>query len=213
MSQPKIIRLRRLGVRDYEPAWQEMQRFTDDRSADTEDEIWLLQHPPIFTLGRNATENHLLNPGEIPILRVDRGGQVTYHGPGQLILYLLFDLRRAKMGIRGLVECLEASIIELLQTQNIHAERKEGAPGVYVEGAKIAALGLRVRNGRTFHGLSLNVDMDLEPFSRIHPCGYEGLGVTQLRDQGIAWDVETAGIRLSEIVAGHLTGYTIHPHE
>ena len=206
MRQPNTIRLRQLGLRDYASVWHEMQRFTEQRAPETEDEIWLLQHPPIFTLGRNATEEHLLNPGEIPILRVDRGGQVTYHGPGQLMLYLLFDLRRAKIGIRGLVECLETSIIELLETQGIRAERKEGAPGVYVEDAKLAALGLRVRNGCTFHGLSLNVNMDLEPFSRIHPCGHEGLEVTRLRDLGIPWDVETAGTRLSEIVARHLTG-------
>ncbi len=212
MHPPNTIRLRQLGLRDYAPVWHEMQDFTEQRTSETEDEIWLLQHPPIFTLGRNATEDHLLNPGEIPIQRVDRGGQVTYHGPGQLMLYLLFDLRRAKMGIRGLVECLEASIIELLQTQGIRSERKEGAPGVYVEGAKIAALGLRVRNGCTFHGLSLNVEMELEPFSRIHPCGYEGLEVTRLCDLGVNLDMEDVGVRLSNILADRL-GYNIHPDE
>jgi lipoyl(octanoyl) transferase len=200
------IRLRQLGLRDYTSVWREMQHFTEQRTAETQDEIWLLQHTPVFTLGRNATEDHLLNPSEIPILRVDRGGQVTYHGPGQLILYLLFDLRRARMGIKDLVGHMEDAVIELLAQQGITGARKSNAPGVYVEDAKVAALGLRVRNGCTFHGLSLNVEMDLEPFTRIHPCGHQNLPVTQLHDLGSTLDLEETGICLSEIVARHLTG-------
>jgi lipoyl(octanoyl) transferase len=170
----KLI-VRQLGVQDYEPLWREMQNFTDSRIDDTTDEIWLVQHPPVFTLGLNGKPEHILAPGDIPVVNCDRGGQVTYHGPGQLVVYLLLDLRRRELGVKALVHKMEQAIIDLLAEQGISGERREGAPGIYVDDAKIAALGLRVRRGCCYHGLSLNIDMDLEPFSRINPCGFEGL--------------------------------------
>ncbi|MBN8886974.1 MAG: lipoyl(octanoyl) transferase LipB [Rudaea sp.] len=172
------------GLSPYEPVWRAMQAFTDTRSAETTDELWLVEHPPVFTLGQAGKWEHVLMPGEIPVVPVDRGGQVTYHGPGQIVAYPLIDLRRLKLGIRELVNRIEQAIIDTLATWNIEAARKLGAPGVYVAGAKVAALGLRVRRGCTFHGLAFNVNMDLEPFHRINPCGYEGLAVTQLMDLG-----------------------------
>ncbi len=180
-----------LGLCDYEPVWRQMQAHTASRSGAKDDAIWLLEHRPVFTLGMNGKPEHLLAPGNIPVLSVDRGGQVTYHGPGQLVAYLLLDLRANRLGIRGLVDLLEQSVIDWLQEQGIGARARREAPGVYVDGAKIAALGLRVKRGCSYHGLSFNVDMDLEPFSRINPCGYAGMAVTQLRDLGIATDVET----------------------
>jgi lipoyl(octanoyl) transferase len=174
------IVLRRLQLRDYLPVWHEMQRFTAQRDTDTHDEIWLLQHPPVFTLGLNGKRVHLLNPGDIPVVICDRGGQVTYHGPGQIVVYLLLDLRRRRLGVRDLVTRLEQAVIDLLTSHNLSAARRAGAPGVYVDNAKIAALGLRVRRGCCYHGLSLNVNMDLEPFTRIDPCGHHGLVITQL---------------------------------
>ncbi len=177
-----------------------MQRFTDRRTAETEDEIWFLQHPPVFTLGQAGRPGHLLDPGEIPVIRVDRGGQVTYHGPGQLIAYLLIDLRRNRLGVRALVTLMEQSVVELLARYSIAAAPRKDAPGVYVPEGKIAALGLRIRRGCSYHGLSLNVDMDLSPFGRIDPCGYPGLRVTQLADLGV-----TAGLpQLSSELAGIL---------
>ncbi len=170
------------GVQPYETVWRDMQVFTDARSATAEDELWLVEHPPVFTLGKNGKPEHVLKPGGIPVLHSDRGGQVTYHGPGQLVVYVLLDLQRMQLGVRELVTRLENSVIELLAEFEICAEARRDAPGVYVAGEKIAALGLRVRKGRCFHGLALNVDMDLEPFTRIHPCGYRGLRVTQLRN-------------------------------
>jgi lipoyl(octanoyl) transferase len=164
--------------------WRAMQAFTDARDAETPDELWVVEHPPVFTLGQAGKWEHVLLPGEIPVVPVDRGGQVTYHGPGQIVAYPLIDLRRLKLGIRELVCRIEQAIIDTLATWNIEAVRKEGAPGVYVAGAKVAALGLRVRRGCTFHGLAFNVNMDLEPFHRINPCGYQGLAVTQLMDLG-----------------------------
>ena len=161
-----------------------MQAFTDARDTETPDELWLVEHPPVFTLGQAGKWEHVLLPGEIPVVPVDRGGQVTYHGPGQIVAYPLIDLRRLKLGIRELVCRIEQAIIDTLGSWNVEAVRKEGAPGVYVAGAKIAALGLRVRRGCTFHGLAFNVNMDLEPFHRINPCGYQGLAVTQLMDLG-----------------------------
>jgi lipoyl(octanoyl) transferase len=184
-----------------------MQQFTDERSAETEDEIWILEHPPVFTLGRSAQQKHLLDPGRIPVRQVDRGGQVTYHGPGQLVLYPLLDLRRLRLGVRQLVQQMEASIVRLLLQGGVTSERRPTAPGVYVKDQKIAAVGLRIRHGCSFHGLSLNVDMDLEPFSRINPCGFRGLPVTQLKDLGIDMSVEQAGEQLSEYLAQHL-GYS-----
>ncbi len=177
-----MIILRQLGQVPYEPTWLRMQQFTDQRNADTADELWLLQHPPTFTQGRAGKAEHLLNPGGIPVVAIDRGGQVTYHGPGQLVLYTLIDLNRRKLGVRALVTALEQSVIQLLQQYGIEAVARKEAPGVYVDDAKIAAVGLRIRKGCSFHGLSLNLDMDLEPFSRINPCGYPGLQVTQLAD-------------------------------
>jgi len=177
---------RRRGLLDYRQAWLEMQAFTDKRTATTPDQIWLLEHPPVFTLGRNGSDEHLLDPGNIPVIRVDRGGQVTYHGPGQLVVYTLLDIRRRQLGVQSLVNRLEQAVIDLLAGRGIHAQRRDRAPGVYVEGRKIAALGLRVRKGCSFHGLSFNVNMDLAPFNRINPCGYRDLEVTQLADLGVA---------------------------
>ena len=180
MNDDKTMRVIDLGLQPYEIVWQDMQRYTDARDADSEDQLWLVEHPPVFTLGKNGKPEHVLAAVDIPLVRYDRGGQVTYHGPGQLVVYVLLDIQRMQLGVRELVTRLERSVIELLADYGIAAESKRDAPGVYVDGAKIAALGLRVRKGRCFHGLALNVDMDLEPFSRIDPCGYPGLKVTQL---------------------------------
>ena len=181
------LRIRKLGLADYQTVWTAMRDFTDARDQSTADEIWLLQHPRVFTQGQAGKAEHVLAPGDIPVIQVDRGGQVTYHGPGQIVGYLLIDLRRRKMGVRELVTGIENSIIDVLRQYDIEASARPDAPGVYLmkegaSGAKIAALGLRVRRGCTFHGLSLNVDMDMEPFNRINPCGFSGLKVAQLRD-------------------------------
>jgi lipoyl(octanoyl) transferase len=174
------LRLRRLGLVDYEPVWREMQAFTDARDSSTQDQLWLLQHPRVFTQGQAGKAEHLLAPGDIPVVQVDRGGQVTYHGPGQIVAYPLVDIQRRKLGVRRLVNRIEESIIQVCAQFGVEGERREGAPGIYVAGAKIAALGLRVRRGCSFHGLAFNIDMDLEPFGRINPCGFQGLEVTQL---------------------------------
>ncbi|PIQ37497.1 MAG: octanoyltransferase [Lysobacterales bacterium CG17_big_fil_post_rev_8_21_14_2_50_64_11] len=176
--------VRDLGRQPYEPIWRGMQAFTDARDEHTPDELWLVEHDPVFTLGQAGKWEHVLLPGDIPVVPVDRGGQVTYHGPGQLVAYPLLDLRRAKIGVRELVDRIEQSIIDVLAEWNITGERRCGAPGVYVADAKIAALGLRVRRGCSFHGLAFNIAMDLEPFTRINPCGYQGLRVTTMRDLG-----------------------------
>ncbi|RJG12117.1 lipoyl(octanoyl) transferase LipB [Pseudomonas cavernicola] len=176
------VGFRELNQVPYEPTWHAMQHFTDTRGPLTPDEIWLLQHPPVFTQGQAGKAEHVLFPGDIPVVKVDRGGQVTYHGPGQLVGYLLLDVRRLDIGVRELVSRIELSLIDLLASYGVTAIAKADAPGVYVDGAKIASLGLRIRNGRSFHGLALNVDMDLEPFGRINPCGYAGMAMTQLRD-------------------------------
>ena len=173
-----------LGRQAYEPVWRAMQRFTDKRDQDTVDELWLVEHEPVFTLGQAGKPEHVLAPGDIPVLHVDRGGQVTYHGPGQIVLYPLLDLRRIGIGVREYVCRIEQAIIDTLDEWNIGGQRREGAPGVYVAGAKVAALGIRVRRGCTFHGLAINIGMDLEPFHRINPCGYQGLQVTSMRDLG-----------------------------
>jgi lipoyl(octanoyl) transferase len=183
--------IRHLGQADYARAWHEMQTFTDSRSPDTPDELWLLQHAPVFTLGRNGKQEHLHDTGTIPVIKVDRGGQVTYHGPGQLVAYTLLDLTRRQLGVQSLVRTLEQAVIDLLAEHGLAATRRDKAPGVYVDGAKIAALGLRVRRGCCFHGLSLNVDMDLTPFSMINPCGYPNLEVTQLADLGVTESLDT----------------------
>ena len=183
------MQVRKLGLVDYRESWQAMQAFTDGRGADTEDELWLLQHPPVFTQGQAGKKEHLLLPGDIPVVQSDRGGQVTYHGPGQWLVYLLLDLRRHQLGVRDLVDLIEGSIVSVLGGLDIVAQARRDAPGVYVDGAKIASLGLRVRRGCSYHGLALNVDMDLEPFSRINPCGHQGLEVTTIRRcmQAQAW--------------------------
>ena len=180
MTEPP--RIRHLGRQDYEPTWRAMQRFTEERTASTPDEIWFLEHPPIFTLGLNANREHLLMPGDIPVLGVDRGGQVTYHGPGQLLIYALIDLRRRGLGVRTLVVSLEQAAIGYAAQFGLTAESRRDAPGVYVDGRKLASVGLRVRRGASYHGLALNVDVDLEPFRRINVCGYRGLEVTRLCD-------------------------------
>lgn len=183
MMTPPVL-VRRLGRQPYEPVWRAMQAFTDARGPGTPDELWVLEHDPVFTLGQAGRMEHVLAPGAIPVVPVDRGGQVTYHGPGQIVAYPLFDLRRLGIGVRELVTRIEQAIIDTLETWNIVAQRRDGAPGVYVADAKVAALGLRVRRGCSFHGLAFNVSMDLEPFHRINPCGYEGLAVTQVLDLG-----------------------------
>ena len=179
MSAPLI---RDLGLSDYEPVWRAMQAFTDARTADTPDELWVLQHTPVFTQGQAGKAEHVLDAHGIPLIQSDRGGQVTYHGPGQLIVYFLIDVRRRGFGVRALVDLIESSIIAVLASYGVDAQLRAGAPGVYVAGRKIAALGLRLRKGGSLHGLSFNVDMDLRPFSYINPCGYAGMEVTQLRD-------------------------------
>ncbi len=183
-TEPRPLAIRRLGRQRYETTWKAMSAFTDNRTADTVDEFWLLEHDPVFTLGQAGKMEHVLAPGEIPVIPVDRGGQVTYHGPGQIVGYPLIDLRRAGLGVRELVHRIEQAIIDTLAHWNIVAVRREGAPGVYVADAKVAALGLRVRRGCSFHGLAFNVNMNLEPFHRINPCGYKGLAVTQVLDLG-----------------------------
>nr|WP_310063635.1 lipoyl(octanoyl) transferase LipB [Lysobacter niastensis] len=179
-----VAQLRDLGRQPYEPVWRAMQAFTDARGEDTPDELWLVEHDPVFTLGQAGKDEHVLFAGDIPVLHVDRGGQVTYHGPGQIVLYPLLDLRRLKIGVKEYVCRIEQAMIDTLADWNIHAERRDGAPGVYVNDAKIGALGIRVRRGCTFHGLAFNIAMDLEPFQRINPCGYQGLKVTSMLDLG-----------------------------
>lgn len=165
---------------DYEPVWRAMQAFTDARDTSTPDEIWLVEHPPVFTQGQAGRAEHLLAPGDIPVIQVDRGGQVTYHGPGQIVAYTLIDIKRLALGVRELVTGIETAILVVLDSYGVRAQRLAGAPGIYVEGVKIASLGLRVRRGKSFHGLALNVDMELEPFQRINPCGLQGMQVTNL---------------------------------
>lgn len=196
MIRPVITR--RLTTAEFEPTWRAMQDFTARRGSDTADELWLCEHPPVFTLGLAGKPEHLLRDIGIPLIKTDRGGQITYHGPGQLVGYLLLDLRRRGLGVRDLVRRIERAIIAVLGDYGIEGARREGAPGVYVEGAKIAALGLRIRNGCSYHGLSLNVAMDLSPFSAINPCGYEGLAVTQLRDLCGEDSIDRVGDRLAE---------------
>jgi len=188
--------VRRLGRVDYEPTWRAMQSFTTARGPDTPDELWLLEHPPVFTLGQAGKREHILTDLGIPVIAIDRGGQVTYHGPGQVVVYVLLDLRRRGYGVKELVRRLEQAVIDLLAGFGVVAERRAGAPGVYVNEAKIAALGLRIKNGCSYHGLALNVAMDLTPFSAINPCGYEGLAVTQTSDLGIALPSAEMGERL-----------------
>ncbi len=198
------VLVRNLGRQAYEPIWHAMQAFTDARDADTPDEIWLVEHEPVFTLGQAGKPEHVLAPGDIPVIHVDRGGQVTYHGPGQIVAYPLLDLRRLGIGVRQLVCKIEQAVIDTLTEWNITAQRREGAPGVYVGDAKIAALGLRVRHGCTFHGLAFNIGMDLSPFTRINPCGYRGLAVTQTADLGGPADMTTVSPILMRELAAQL---------
>lgn len=180
-----------LGRQDYVPLWRAMQDFTDARDEATNDEIWFTEHPPVFTMGLNASQEHLLAPGDIPVVQIDRGGQVTFHGPGQLMIYPLLDLRRAGMGVRTLVTALEQSVVDLAAESGISAASRADAPGVYVHGDKLASVGLRIRRGCSFHGMALNVDIDLEPFSRINPCGYAELRMTDLKRLGVGGNLET----------------------
>jgi len=182
----EILSLRNLGLAEYEPTWRAMQAFTEQRDEDTPDELWLLEHHPVYTLGLNGDSRHLIRATDIPVVKTDRGGQITYHGPGQLIAYVLVDLRRKNLGVRRLVSALENAAIGLLSQYGIAAKARRDAPGVYVGGRKIASLGLRVRKGCSYHGLSLNVSADLSPFSAINPCGYAGLEVTSLTELDVA---------------------------
>ena len=192
--------VRELGRARYLDTWRAMQAFTDQRGVDTPDELWVLEHEPVFTLGMNADPAHLLAPGDIPVVQVDRGGQVTYHGPGQLVVYPLIDLRRAGLGVRDLVTALEQAVIATAASFGIVAATRPGAPGVYVEGAKLASVGIRVRRGASYHGVSINVDMDLGPFSRINPCGFEGLAMTQLAALGGPREIAAvAGVLVPEL--------------
>jgi len=210
MSRKPSLILRQLGRREYQPVWQAMRAFTDARHADTPSELWLVEHPPVFTQGQAGKPEHLLAPGDIPVVQTDRGGQVTYHGPGQVMLYVLLDLRRAGIGVRALVTRMEQAVIALLAEYGVRAAARSDAPGVYVDDAKVASLGLRVRHGRSYHGLALNVAMDLAPFARINPCGQQGLAVTQLADLGIALDPAQAGQALAIRLADQL-GMTLCP--
>ncbi len=201
--KPTLI-WRRLGLIDYADSWQAMQAFTDSRNADTPDELWTLQHPRVFSQGQAGKAEHLLNHGDIPVVASDRGGQVTYHGPGQWVAYVLFDLKRGRSGIRRLVGELEQAVISVLAQYDIDGQLKDGAPGVYVGERKIASLGLRVRRGCSYHGLSLNTNMDLEPFSRINPCGYPGLQPTQIGELVNGLDAAEVERQLAQNIAGKL---------
>ena len=192
------IAIKHLGVADYETTWRAMQEFTAQRSEETQDEIWLLQHPPVYTQGLAGKPEHLLVTSSIPVVKTDRGGQITYHGPGQIVAYVLVDLKRKGIGVKELVKRIEQSIIDVLLSYEIRAERKLGAPGVYVDGAKIAALGLRVKNGCSYHGLALNVAMDLAPYQAINPCGYAGMAVTDMASLGVRASMDDAMNALSK---------------
>jgi lipoyl(octanoyl) transferase len=191
-----LLHIKRLGRLPYEPAWEAMRRFTDTRGPETPDELWVVEHPPVYTLGQAGKAEHLLQATEIPLVKIDRGGQITYHGPGQVVVYLLIDLPRRGLKVRELVHLMEQALIDCLASYGVTAQRRAGAPGVYVGDAKIAALGLRVRSGCSYHGLALNVDMDLTPFTWINPCGYSGLQTIQLADLGVPETPAGAGERL-----------------
>ena len=192
------------GLQDYVPLWHEMQEFTDTRDENTPDEIWFVEHPPVFTMGLNASEEHLLAPGDIPVVQIDRGGQVTFHGPGQLMIYPLLDLKRSNIGIRNLVTALEQSVVDLVAEYEVAAVARADAPGVYVAGDKLASVGLRIRRGSSFHGMALNVDVDLEPFSRINPCGYAELQMTDLKRLGVNLELEESSQKLLPHFLAHL---------
>jgi lipoyl(octanoyl) transferase len=200
-AAPEVLWLGRVA---FEPTWRAMQQYTQQRDESSPDQIWLLEHEPVFTLGMNADRAHLLAPGDIPVIQIDRGGQVTYHGPGQLVVYALIDLRRAGLGVRELLNALERSVIDLAAQSGISAQCRAGAPGVYVGERKLASVGLRVRRGASYHGLALNVDMDLEPFARINPCGYAGLQMTQLSQLGGSHEVAAVARQLMPLLSAQL---------
>ncbi|PCJ27815.1 MAG: octanoyltransferase [SAR86 cluster bacterium] len=204
------MKVRRLGLQDYVPIWKSMRYLVENGGDQRDDEIWLLSHKPVFTQGQAGKPEHVLNPGDIPLVQIDRGGQVTYHGPGQLVVYLVLNVKRRKFGVRNLVDIIEMSLIETLEEFGITASTRPKAPGVYVNDAKIAALGLRIKNGWSYHGLSLNVDMNLEPFSRINPCGFESLAITQIADEQN--DSERLMQKVSKVVSNKLLlklGYSV----
>ena len=204
-SAPSHV-IRNLGLVDYEPTWRSMQRFTDQRGPDTPDEVWFLEHPPVFTLGMNASRDHVIAPGDIPVVQIDRGGQVTYHGPGQLVVYPLVDLRRAGLGVRDIVTALERSVIDYAAELGIVAESRSKAPGVYVDGRKLASIGIRVRRGASYHGVAINVSSDLEPFRRINPCGFPDLEMSRLADLSAVDSVADAAEALQPHLLRHLYG-------
>jgi lipoyl(octanoyl) transferase len=197
---PQLV-VQNFGRVDYEPTWRAMQEFTATRTAETPDQLWICEHPPVYTLGQAGKPEHLLTDIGIPLVKIDRGGQITYHGPGQVVIYLLIDLPRRQLKVREIVTCIEQAVIDLLAAHGVAAERHEKAPGVYVGSAKVAALGLRIKKGCCYHGVSLNVDMDLSPFTAINPCGYPGMPVTQTRDLGISLTPSQA----AQALAGHLS--------
>ncbi|QCZ93646.1 lipoyl(octanoyl) transferase LipB [Salinimonas iocasae] len=203
-TQPSPLIIRQLGRQPYLPVWQKMQTFTDERQAEHADEIWLVEHDPVFTQGQAGKAEHILMPGDIPVVEVDRGGQVTYHGPGQQVIYLLLDIKRRKLGVRHLVNAMENAVIALLASDGVEAYAKKDAPGVYVDEKKVCSLGLRIRRGCSFHGLALNVAMDLEPFTRINPCGYAGMEMTDTRTLGGADCLEVAGPALIKKILNEL---------
>ncbi len=203
-AETDVIVVRSLGLQEYEPLWRGMQQFTNTRSSSTPDEIWFTEHPPVFTLGLNASREHLLAPGEIPVIQIDRGGQVTYHGPGQLMIYPLIDLKRARLGVRGLVTALEQTVVDLSADFGVEACSRSDAPGVYVQDRKIASIGLRVRRGASYHGMALNIDVDLEPFSRINPCGFSDLEVTDLNTLGVMQGRDEIQARVQDHLLRHL---------
>ena len=199
------MRIINLGLQDYTQTWNAMKNFTQVRDANTEDELWVVEHPSVFTQGISGKAEHLLENSDIPVVNTDRGGQITYHGPGQLIVYCLIDLKRLGIGVKKMVSLIEVSIIDLLAKHQIQSHTKTGAPGVYVDGAKIAALGLKVKNGRTYHGLSLNVAMELSAFTQINPCGYQGLKVTQMCDLTDNISLDSIANELTQILSNHVT--------
>ena len=202
-DRDKLV-VRSLGLQEYEPLWRAMQQFTEQRDEQTADEIWFTEHPPVFTLGLNASREHLLAPGDIPVVQIDRGGQVTYHGPGQLMIYPLIDLKRGNLGVRDLVTALEQTIVDMAAELNIEATARPDAPGVYVDGRKLASVGLRVRRGASYHGMALNVAVDLEPFSRINPCGYSDLELTDLNRLGATDSMTDVSDRVLKHLLTHM---------
>ena len=202
-----IVIIRQLGLQNYLATWQAMQQFTQQRHENTPDEIWILEHPPVFTQGQNGKAEHLLAPGDIPVIKVDRGGQITYHGPGQIVIYILIDIKRKPFNVREIVTLLENSVIDLLTEYQINAMAKREAPGVYIDRKKICSIGLRIKRGCTFHGLAFNVAMNMEPFSRIHPCGFPDLVMTQLSELYPNIDIAMIGNKLIEYLITNL-GYT-----